>query len=201
VAEKRPRNASKTRADILAAARARFGAEGYERTTLRAVAADVGVDPALVIRYFGSKQELFAATVEFTIELPDLSDVDPDEVAGLLLPRFFTVWEEDAKFVALLRAATTSRTAADTLREVFARQVAPKLITAVPDHPLQRVGLMGAFVIGLATTRYVLANPPIASISRDELSRWAAPVITQLLVGPAPNTPTPRRGPARKRNQ
>jgi AcrR family transcriptional regulator len=132
VAEKRPRNASKTRADILAAARARFGAEGYERTTLRAVAADVGVDPALVIRYFGSKQELFAATVEFTIELPDLSDVDPDDVAGLLLPRFFTVWEEDAKFVALLRAA---------------------------------------------------------------------PVITQLLVGPAPDTPTPRRGPARKPNQ
>ena len=53
-------------------------------------------------------------------------------------------------------------------------------------HPLQRIGLMGSFVIGLATTRYVLENPPIANISRDELSRWAAPVITQILVGPAP---------------
>ena len=182
----RPRNARQTRADILSAARRRFGAEGYDRTTLRAVAADVGVDPALVIRYFGSKKDLFAAAADFTIELPDLSGVAPDEVAGMLLPRFFAVWEEDETFLALLRAAMTSPIAADTLRQVFATQVAPKLITATPDHPLQRIGLMGAFVIGLATTRYVLANPPVANLSRDELSRWAAPVIRQLLVGPAP---------------
>lgn len=110
----RPRNASQTRADILSAARRRFGAEGYERTTLRAVAADVGVDAALVIRYFGSKQNLFAAAADFTIDLPDLSDVDPDEVAGILLPRFFAVWEEDETFLALLRAAMTSPVAADT---------------------------------------------------------------------------------------
>jgi AcrR family transcriptional regulator len=183
----RPRNARQTRADILSAARRRFGAEGYDRTTLRAVAADVGVDPALVIRYFGSKKDLFAAAADFTIELPDLSGVAPDEVAGMLLPRFFAVWEEDETFLALLRAAMTSPIAADTLRQVFATQVAPKLITATPDHPLQRIGLMGAFVIGLATTRYVLANPPVANLSRDELSRWAAPVIRQLLVGPAPS--------------
>ena len=183
----RPRNASQTRADILSAARRRFGAEGYERTTLRVVASDVGVDAALVIRYFGSKQALFAAAADFTIELPDLSNVDPDEVAGILLPRFFAVWEEDETFLALLRAAMTSPVAAEALRRVFAEQVAPKLITATPDHPIQRIGLMGAFVIGLATTRYVLVNPPIASLSREELSRWAAPVIRQLLVGPAPS--------------
>jgi len=183
----RPRNASQTRADILSAARRRFGAEGYERTTLRAVASDVGVDAALVIRYFGCKQDLFAAAADFTIELPDLSGVDPDQVAGILLPRFFAVWEEDETFLALLRAAMTSPVAAEALRRVFAEQVAPKLITATPDHPIQRIGLMGAFVIGLATTRYVLVNPPIASLSREELSRWAAPVIRQLLVGPAPS--------------
>ena len=50
----RARNADATRADILTAARNRFGADGFERTTLRAIAGDVGVDPALVIRYFGS---------------------------------------------------------------------------------------------------------------------------------------------------
>jgi AcrR family transcriptional regulator len=183
----RPRNATQTRADILSAARRRFGAEGYERTTLRAVAADVGVDAALVIRYFGSKQDLFAEAADFSIELPDMSGVDPDEVAGILLPRFFAVWEEDETFLALLRAAMTSPVAADTLRKVFAQQVAPKLVTATPDNPVQRIGLMGAFVIGLATTRYVLKNPPIANLGRDELTRWAAPVIRQLLVGPAPD--------------
>jgi AcrR family transcriptional regulator len=182
----RPRNAIQTRADIVSAARRRFAADGYERTTLRAVASDVGVDAALVIRYFGSKQDLFAAAVDFAIELPDLSGVQPDEIAGVLLPRFFAVWEEDETFVALLRAAMTSQVASDALRRVFAEQVAPKLITATPDNPIQRIGLMGAFVIGLATTRYVLVNPPIANLSREELSRWAAPVIQQLLVGPAP---------------
>ena len=89
--ETRPRDAAQTRADILAAARRRFAAEGFERTTLRAIAADVGVDAVLVIRYFGSKQDLFAAAADFAIELPNLSNVDPDEVAGILLPRFFAV--------------------------------------------------------------------------------------------------------------
>jgi AcrR family transcriptional regulator len=185
-ASPRARNATQTRADILAAARLRFGSDGYERTTLRAVAADVGIDPALVIRYFGSKQELFAAAAEFTLDLPDLTAVHPDDVADALLPSFFAVWEDDTTFVALLRAAMTSPTAADTMRRIFATQVAPKLATITPDNPAQRAGLMGAFVVGLAATRYVLANPAVADLGHDELIAWARPVIRQLLVGPAP---------------
>ena len=186
MASPRTRNATQTRADILAAARLRFGSDGYERTTLRAVAADVGVDPALVIRYFGSKQDLFAAAAEFTLDLPDLTAVHPDDVADALLPSFFAVWEEDATFVALLRAAVTSTTAAATMRRIFATQVAPKLAAVAPDHPVQRAGLMGAFVVGLATARYVLNNPSVADLGHDELIAWARPVIRQLLVGPAP---------------
>jgi AcrR family transcriptional regulator len=186
MAPSRTRNAQETTADILAAARSRFGSDGYERTTLRAIAADVGVDAALVIRYFGCKQDLFAAAAEFTLHLPDLSGVDPDDVARVLLPSFFAVWEEDTTFVALLRAAMTSATATETMRQVFASQVAPVLAAVTPDNPAQRAGLMGAFIIGLATTRYVLANPAVADLSHDELIRWASPVVRQLLVGPAP---------------
>jgi AcrR family transcriptional regulator len=182
----RTRNAEGTRADILAAARQRFGAEGYERTTLRAVAGDVGVDAALVIRYFGSKQDLFAAAAEFTLDLPDLSDVDPAHLAEALLPRFFAVWEYDSTFVALLRAAMTSPVAADTMRRVFATQVAPALATVIKDHHVLRAGLFGAYIIGLATTRYVIQNPAVADLGHDELVKWIAPVVTQLLVGPAP---------------
>jgi AcrR family transcriptional regulator len=182
----RPRNAADTRADILAAARARFGADGYERTTLRAVAADVGVDAALVIRYFGSKQDLFAAAAEFTLDLPDLTAVEPDRIADVLLPKFFAVWEDDSTFVALLRASMTSPIAMDTMRMVFATQVAPVLTKITPDHPAQRVGLMGAFVIGLATTRYVLKNPAVADLTHEEVISWAGPVVQHLLVGPAP---------------
>jgi AcrR family transcriptional regulator len=182
----RARNAQETRADILAAARVRFGADGFERTTLRAVAADVGVDPALVIRYFGSKQDLFAAAAEFTLDLPELAGIDPSDVAEVLLPKFFAVWEDDTTFVALLRAAMTSATAAETMRQVFATQVAPVLFAVTPDHAPLRAGLMGAFIIGLATTRYVLNNPAVADLSHEEMILWAGPGIRQLLVGPAP---------------
>jgi AcrR family transcriptional regulator len=80
MAAARPRNALQTRADILSAARRRFATEGYDRTTLRAIAADVGVDAALVIRYFGSKQNLFAAAAEITPKRlrPRLVSFDPN---------------------------------------------------------------------------------------------------------------------------
>lgn len=182
----RARNADGTRADILTAARARFGNEGYERTTLRAIAADVGVDPALVIRYFGSKQQLFASAAEFTLHLPDLTGLAPDEMADALLARFFAVWEADTTFVALLRAAMTSQEAAATMRHVFATQVAPTIAAVVPDHPGPRAALIGSLVIGLATTRYVLEAPAAKAMRHEELIGWARPVIRDLLVGPAP---------------
>ena len=182
----RPRNAAQTRADILAAARHRFATEGFERTTLRTIAADVGVDQALVSRYFGSKQDLFATATEFRIDLPDLTGAAPDDIAGMLLPRYFAVWEDDQSFLALLRAAGTSQVATDTLNQTLAANVAPTLRAATPDNHRQRIALTDAFVIGLAMTRSILANPPMVSLSREELSRWAAPVFRQLLVGPAP---------------
>lgn len=182
----RSRNASATRAEILSAARARFGAEGYERTTVRAVAADVGIDPALVIRYFGSKDGLFTAAAELALDLPDLSAVSPDELAGVMLPRFFAVWETEGTFLPLLRASASSPAAAATMRKVFTTQIAPTLAAVTPDHVAERAGLLGAFVIGLATSRYILETPGLAEMGRAELTRWAAPVIRQILTGPAP---------------
>src|SRR5271154_2511992 len=150
---KRPRDAAQTRADILEAARRRFATEGYERTTLRAIAADVGVDAALVVRYYGGKQDLFATATEFVIDLPDLSNAAPEEIANMLLPQYFAVWEDDHSFLALLRAAMTSRVAADTLNQTLATHVAPTLRAATPDNPQERIALTDAFVIGLAATR------------------------------------------------
>jgi len=189
VAHTRSRNACKTRADLLSAARRRFGTEGYDRTTIRAIAADVGVDAALVLRYFGSKQELFAAAADLNLDLPDLTGVAPGRLAGALLARFFAVWEDDETFLALLRASMTSESVAETLRQVFTAQVEPALSAVVPDHPRERAGLVGAFIIGLATTRYALAAPGLAAMDRDQITAWATPVVDQLLTGPAPPIP------------
>jgi hypothetical protein len=157
----RSRDAARTRADLLAAARRRFGSDGYERT-----AADLNLN------------------------LPDLAAVPPDQRGEVLLARFFAVWEDDETFLALLRAAMTSESIARTMRNVFITQVAPAFGAAVADHPRERAGLLGAFIIGLATTRYALAAPGVAAMSQAELTAWAAPVINQLLTGPVPGQPS-----------
>lgn len=182
----RRRSAPATRAAILSAARARFAADGYERTTLRAVAGDVGVDAAMVNRYFGSKEALFAEAAEFQLQLPDLTDVAPEDLAGVLLPRFFAVWEDDATFLALMRASATSPRAAAKMREVFASQVAPALAVVAPDHPAERAVMYGSLVLGLAFARYVIANPVMAGMERAEIVAWVDPLLRQALTGPAP---------------
>jgi hypothetical protein len=104
-----------------------------------------------------------------------------------LLPRYFAVWEEDQAFLALLRAAMTSRVAADTLNETLATHVAPTLHAITPDNHDVRIALTDAFVIGLAMTRSVLPDLPVADLSREELTRWAGPVFEQLLAGRVPS--------------
>ena len=182
----RPRDAAATRAAILAAARARFGRDGYERTTLRAVARDVGVDPALVVRYSGGKEALFARAVDFRLDLPDLTGLAPEEVGRALLHRFFEVWEGDGTFLALLRASATHEAAAARMREVLAEQVTPAIAAVVPDHPRERAGLLGSLVLGLVVVRHVLRAPALARMSRAELAAWFAPQLRHVLTGPAP---------------
>jgi AcrR family transcriptional regulator len=182
----RRRSAPATRAAILEAARARFGAQGFDRVRLRDVAADVGVDPAMVIRYFGTKEGLFAAAAEFALDLPDLTGVRADDLAHVLMPRFFDVWEDDAGFLSLLRAATTSEAAAEKMRELFTGQVAPAVAAVVADRAPERAALLGSQILGLAVSRYVLKVPPLADMGRAELEAWVAPVIRHYLTSPAP---------------
>lgn len=179
----RRRSAADSRATILNAARVRFGADGFERTTIRKVAGDAGIDPALVMRYFGSKAGLFAAAAEFRLDLPDLTDVPRDQWAAVLLPRFFAVWEDDASFLPLLRSAATSEEAAGAMRSVFAAQVVPTLAAVAVDLPEVRAALVGSQVLGLALSRYVLRIPPMVDLTHEQLVAWVGPVLTHYLTG------------------
>src|SRR5688500_17485592 len=111
----RPRRSDATRAAILGAARERFAADGYERATIRAIATQAGIDPALVMRYFGSKEGLFADAVQFDLRLPDLSSVPRESIGATLVEHFLEVWENSETFFALLRAAVTNEAAADRM--------------------------------------------------------------------------------------
>jgi AcrR family transcriptional regulator len=181
--EIRRRSAAATRAAILDAARLRFGADGFDRVTIRDIAGDVGVDPAMVIRYFGSKDELFAEASKFDMELPDLAGVAPEDFADALMSRFFAVWEDNAGFLSLLRAAATSTVAADKMLDLFTEQVAPALGAAAVDRPAERAALVGSQVLGLALSRYVLRVPPLVAMSHDELRNRIGPVLTHYLTG------------------
>lgn len=119
------RRSDRTRAAILTAARERFAADGYERATIRAIAADAAIDPAMVMRYFGNKEKLFAAAAEFDLRLPDLSGLPTDEVGAALTNHFLDRWEDDESLKALLRASVTNEIAAERMRELFAAQLGP----------------------------------------------------------------------------
>jgi AcrR family transcriptional regulator len=179
----RPRNSEATSSAILAAARERFAADGYERATIRAIAAQAGIDPAMVMRYFGSKEGLFAAAAQFDLRLPDLNALPPDAIGEALVAHFLVIWEESETFFALLRAAATNAAAAEKMQGIFQSQVMPA-IAALPGGPASarlRAGLVSSQLLGLALCRYVLKLPPVVALDRAALIKHVGPVVQRYL--------------------
>ncbi len=168
---------------ILTAARERFARVGFERTTIRAIAADAKIDPSMVMRYFGNKDQLFAAAAEFDLQLPDLSAIDREQVGARLVEHFMNRWERDDGLIVLLRSSTTNAEAAQRMREIFAGQLLPVIAKANPDTPERRAGLLATQVIGLAMCRYVLKVSPVVAMSREEVVEWLGPTVQRYLTG------------------
>lgn len=171
------RKGDATRATILAAARDRFATSGYEAATIRAIAADANIDPSMVMRYFGTKDQLFAAAAEFDLHFPDLSDVPPEQLGSALARHFLAQWEDDDALVVLLRSATTNDEAAQRMKDIFAAQLLPAITKFVPDDAPRRAGLIATQVLGMALCRLVLELPPVVELSRDELVDWMGPTL------------------------
>lgn len=163
----------RTRATILEAARRIFASEGYERTTIRDIAAAASIDPAMVMRYFGSKEELFAKTASFDLRIPDINEVEHEKIGETLVRHFLTMWEDDAAhegLVVMLRSAASKESAVVKLREVFTAQVMPALARAEGLlSPKERAGLVASQLLGLAFSRYVIALQPVVDLSRETI--------------------------------
>ncbi|MFI6331301.1 TetR family transcriptional regulator [Micromonospora chersina] len=181
----RARRSDATRAAILRAARERFAADGYERATIRAIAADARIDPSMVMRYYGSKEGLFAAAAEFDLRLPDLAAVPPDRLGETLIRHFLRRWEGDETLAALLRAASTNPGAAERMRRLFADQLAAAVagFGTDPASTARRAGLVASQTLGLAFTRYIVRLPPVVEMTPDELVAWVAPTLQRYLTG------------------
>ena len=182
------RRSDATRAAILAAARERFATDGYERATIRAIAADASIDPSMVMRYYGNKEKLFAAAAEFDLQLPDVSTIPAEELGLRLAQHFLRRWEGDEPLTALLRAAATNEAAAQRMRELFGAQLVPVAAAACgdPAEAPRRAGLVASQVLGMALCRYVLRLPPVTAMSSDEAAAWLGPVIQRYLTATAP---------------
>src|SRR5881396_2441533 len=179
------RRSESTKARILAAVRKHFAAYGYERTTIRAIAGEAGIDPALVMRYFGNKEKLFAAAAEFDLRLPDLTAVPRGTVGAVLVGHFLDRWESEDSLQALLRAAVSHQVAVARMRAIFATQVMPAVAPLCKDRATAatRVGLVATQMLGMALCRYVLRLPPVVALDRAALIGWLAPTIQRYLIG------------------
>jgi AcrR family transcriptional regulator len=178
------RTSENTKAVILAAARERFAADGYERATIRAVAAHAGIDPAMVMRYFGNKEKLFAAAADFDLQLPDLSTVPSDQVGNVLAAHFLQRWEADGALMVLLRTGVTNDDAAERMRAIFAGQLGPIVaeLSGDPAGAPQRAALAASQVLGMALCRYVLRLPPVVAMTHEEIVAWIGPTLQRYLV-------------------
>lgn len=181
------RSSQETKAAILHAAQERFAADGYDRTTIRAVAADAGIDPSMVMRYFGSKQLLFARAADFDLRLPDLSDVPLDQVGQVIAGHLIDRWEADNALRILLRTAVTNDEAAQRMRSIFGTQVAPVInkVTSDPAEAAKRAGLVATQALGLALCRYVLRLPPVVAMNREDVIEWLGPTLHRYIHGRA----------------
>ncbi|WP_051393633.1 TetR/AcrR family transcriptional regulator [Glycomyces arizonensis] len=193
----RPRRSDPTRAAILEAARQRFAHEGYDRTTIRAVAADARIDPSMVIRYYGSKEQLFATAIDVPFRLPRPQEVPADELGATVVRSMFALWERDPVLLARLRRAVTDDDTAAQVRGTIEHDGAAlaEPYSADAAEAQLRAGLVATQILGIALCRYILRAPAVAAMDIEELAAWYGPTIQRYLTGPAPERGTPGDGP------
>jgi AcrR family transcriptional regulator len=182
---------SGTRQAILDAARARFAEHGWDRATVRAIAGDAGVDPALVLHFFGSKQVLFTAAMSWPFDtdaaVEQVASGPRSQLGRRLVAFFLSIWEDPERrepLTVMLRAATTNEQAAALLREslmtLFLAPLGERLEMA--DAEL-RMSLCSSQLIGLGTARYVLAFEPLASLAPERLVELVGPNLQRYMTG------------------
>lgn len=175
-----------TRVEILDAARRVFGDMGYDRATVRIIATEAGVDPSLIYHYFGTKDQLFAASIDIPVPAAEALRAafagDRDDIGRRLAETFFFVWEQEearASLLGILRSAMGGEDrAAEAFRQFLTTAVLEQIAPLIPgDNPRLRALLMASHLVGIAMTRYVMRLEPIASTSVEAIVELVAPRI------------------------
>ena len=181
---------------VLAAAKLRFATEGYEKTTLRAIAQDAHVDPSMVLYLFGSKEELFRESLRLIID-PDVlvaalkggPDEDPN-IGIRMVSTYLGIWEAPdtaSSMRAMLQSATSNSDAHEAFRGFMQSYVLTSVsgVLGGGDQARLRAMLAASQLVGTALLRYVMQVPPLATLSVDEVVRLIAPTVTRYLTADA----------------
>lgn len=180
-----------TRETITGAARRQFAEIGFDRTSLRSIAQEAGVDPTLVSHFFGSKARLFVSVVELPFDPPAVLSAllsDDLETVGPRLARFVLgVLESEhgrQRLVGLVRAAASEPEAARLVRDLVTREMFVPLATRIgTDRADLRASLLGSQVVGLVMARYIVQVEPLASSPPETVIGIIGPLFQHLLTG------------------
>jgi AcrR family transcriptional regulator len=184
-----------SKAAILKAARRLFAQKGYDATSVRAVAAQARVDPALVLHFFGSKAELFASSLELPLDPSELEALALGDRAtlGLRIARFYfqrIFRERRPTVLSLLRSAVSNPDAAAMLRRAIEGTAVAALARLFPgEEAALRGELCASHMMGLFLARHILEVEPLASEDEERLVEAVAPALQRYLDAPLP----PRR--------
>lgn len=182
---------SGTKEAILSAARNAFSESGYDAATMRSIAASAGVDPALLHHYFGTKEQLFIASMRFPLDpgavVGTLAAGPPDEIGDRLVRLALSIWDnpESARpILAIVRSAVTNDKAAAMLREFISSVMFQRLVSTLDvDHARLRANLVASQIFGLLVARYIIKIEPLATADHDTIAAAVGPTLQRYLVG------------------
>jgi AcrR family transcriptional regulator len=192
----RPPGTSDTRERILESARNLFARNGIDKTSIRAIANDAGVDPALVHHYYGTKTKLFGAVIDIPIDPLDvigpLREV-PIERLGYVLPSILlSLWDSEMGkgLIAMLRSILAGGEVSllrSFLQEVITAEVGPR-VDDPPGSGRIRVQFVASQLVGVVMARYILELDPFKSLPVDQIAETIGPTLQRYLTGELPRT-------------
>jgi len=169
----------RTEARILDAAAQAFLADGYERTTIRAVASAAGVDAGLVMHYYGSKQELFRRVID-AAPVPELAGPPGQAAEQILAGLASRLVSEPVASLTLLRSMLTNpeaASAAGTAINRYEAQIADVIPAADADL---RAAIISAITLGITVSRHLIKSDELASADPAEVIRLLRPCVLSL---------------------
>jgi len=188
----RRRGSPDTRESILEAARRLFADKGFDATTVRAIASEAGVDPAMIHHYFGTKEELFRESLSIpfdpTTEIPKIVAEGLEHAGENLIRMFVRVWDSPlgGAGAALIRSAMSNEWTTRLLREFITTQIMRKVVIELKIDPAEaplRASLVASQLAGLAVMRYIIKLEPLASLPVDDLIKAVGPNVQRYITG------------------